>query len=141
VGDVEERAFLSADFEASHERADEGCFGLFVHRRGGAVFVAIEGHGSVDGGPEGLDEIVDEPKGVVPIVVVEAEGGVEAGGADGAGDDGAKDGIAVVEEAVGPAAVAVAAEAAVEEEGRPVAAGGLGLDVGGVAGADFGEKT
>lgn len=137
-GDVEEGAFFAFDGEAAHEGLDEGGFGFGGEVVEGIVFAEPGDDGAVDDGPEGFHEVVGEGEGVVAVVVVDAEGGVESGGADGAGDDGAEDRVAVVEVFVLVGEVGVAAEMGVGEERGPVAPRGLALDVGGVAGFDAG---
>ncbi len=139
--------------EADHERAgeatnpdfliehvQEACLGRLVQLFKG--FGATAGlddlpNPRLDEATERLDQIIGQAEGVIPIAVVDAEGGQEPCAAEGAGHSGAQNHVAIVEQIVGRGAVWVTAEFEALEEGTPVEAGSAGFDVGRVTASDL----
>ena len=107
---VEEREPFIFSADAPCERFDEDPFGRRFKFGIGPVKIEEVENAAVDQGPTGLHEVVDEAEGVVAVMMVEPERGVQCGGAHGPGDGGAKYAVAVGEELVGPLAVAVTPE-------------------------------
>ena len=72
--------------------------------------------------------------------MMHADSGMKTRTADRPGDDGSQHHISIVQVSVLIFGVAVSLECLVAEYGSPVSPGGLGLDVGAVARADFSRK-
>lgn len=85
---------------------------------------------------EGLNEVIGQGKGVVPIAVMNAEGRQQPRTAQGPGNGGTQDDIAVIEQVIGRRTFSVPAKGGVLQKGGPEPGRGLGLHIFGVAGAD-----
>jgi hypothetical protein len=107
---IKQGARFTAGGEASGKGFEQDAFGVAVQDSLRAACVSDAGHGAVNQGPEGFHQVVGQAEGVVPVVMVNTQGGMQASAAKATSGNGPQYGVAVVEAGIQSLGFWVAAE-------------------------------